>query len=389
MIADSPGVIHAAVKKTPATALALTKFLPHATQRQRTGDAVAARNKDLACPQCHTSGRRVTIPGPLPNPHPQWETLRRYRCLECDAEYVTRETPTHPAIPHLRVVPPRHPEGETGSIFTHAKLLSSLRDHIPKILTDEERLGVADDVTAALESRVREQLRTSGSDVVTVTTAELTSIILSSLRSASRRARVLDPERVVVAHVQFALAHLGFRTAEGFLAWLRQEHPRPHRQVMDLTQAWRMPPVEWTLPPVAPPTDITTVVKNVYISTHPRQRLCSPYDETKVLRSLALALRGRPEHAALQEGIYHYTRWALIGQHTVRASQLSSCIAEALRAVDDIAYLRWVVIGKELRLEQIYDEAAMLCQYPSPRLQLTVPQRPPLRPSGLQHHAAG
>jgi len=67
-----------------------------------------------------------------------------------------------------------------------------------------------------------------------------------------------------------------------------------------------------------------------------------------------------------------FVRWGLLGQEVVRSSQLSTLISEALRALDDIAYLRWVVAGKELDANTVFDEAVALLTYPSPRLKFIV-----------------
>ncbi|MFZ2237250.1 MAG: hypothetical protein WAV67_12840 [Dokdonella sp.] len=57
--------------------------------------------------------------------------------------------------------------------------------------------------------------------------------------------------------------------------------------------------------------------------------------------------------------------WGFLGQTVIRSSQISWATAELLRGIDDIAYLRWVTIGKELTVSQLAQEAIGLINYPS------------------------
>ena len=102
--------------------------------------------------------------------------------------------------------------------------------------------------------------------------------------------------------------------------------------------------------------------------------------------SITLALQGHEKHATKTDKVMNYVLWGLVGQRVVRTSQLSSAIAEALRGMHDIAYLRWVAIGKELELSQLHDEAIALVTHPSPRLSISTydQTRPPARPGDLQ-----
>lgn len=92
------------------------------------------------------------------------------------------------------------------------------------------------------------------------------------------------------------------------------------------------------------------------------------FEVAKLRTTISRALRGL-DHAdsSLAQGVESYVLWALRGQQIVRTSQLSTLIAETLRGVHDIAYLRWVMIGKELDHITVYDEAVGLVRSPSKR----------------------
>jgi len=144
-----------------------------------------------------------------------------------------------------------------------------------------------------------------------------------------------------------------------------------------------------------PPTPIRTVVTNKFApDKDPRQRIQRAYEPKKLKRTVGLAFRGRPDGESLAKSVEMYVRWSLVGQSVVRTSQLSTLISEVLRALDDIAYLRWVMAGKELDANSVYDEAVALIEHPSPRLQFGVNSPTlvraaltptPMRPAGFDH----
>lgn len=159
----------------------------------------------------------------------------------------------------------------------------------------------------------------------------------------------------------------------------------------------------WQQPATPPPVPIHTVVKNTVRPTSStetverslpatastgggdgdvaRQRNSQLFHLEVLDKSIKKSLRNRPaDRQSLAASIRDYVLWGLAGQTTVRSSQLSTKVVEALRGLDDLAYLRWVCIGKELMPVDTYIEAAMLVQYPSPPLTFSTVSLPSMHP---------
>lgn len=94
-----------------------------------------------------------------------------------------------------------------------------------------------------------------------------------------------------------------------------------------------------------------------------------PFLTKKLADAVAGAVAGRDLDADEgTENIVAWVLWSMLGQEVVLSSQLGAAVADCLRRVDDVAYLRWVIVAKELRVTSIQREAAGLVNYPSPRL---------------------
>lgn len=106
-----------------------------------------------------------------------------------------------------------------------------------------------------------------------------------------------------------------------------------------------------------------------------------PFILDKFTVSIAGAVAGRALGDEAVENIVDWVLWSLNGQDIVLSSQLGAGVAECLRRVDDISYLKWVIVGKELRVASIYREAIGLVNHPSPRLVFDPESSRPPKPS--------
>jgi hypothetical protein len=81
--------------------------------------------------------------------------------------------------------------------------------------------------------------------------------------------------------------------------------------------------------------------------------------------------------------------WSLAGQPVVRSSQLAAMAASALRRCSPLGYLRWVTLGKELSVSEIYEEAIGLLSVPSVPLEFIPDAAPRLHAERLPGPASG
>jgi transcriptional regulator NrdR family protein len=341
-----------------------------------------SRLKPLACGKCGVPDSGQTISkNPPPNDRPLERTLRRYRCKVCAGEYITVETRSESALTDLLVVSrgpwsraPRNP-------YSREMLATDLYSFIPKGLSPAERETILARIERRIEAHATELRRKKPEAIrFEITVDDLVELALSGFQDAARdswHGHRDGQERVRVAHAQYALATLGshdrkgnWKSAAQFVEWLQRSHPG----LFQRRNVSVVPPADpgeaiWHRHPPESPVTIQQVVKNTrYEREDPPRRPKRDFDEHKLKRSIARALHGRDPKGVRAANIYDFVTLGLQGQWVVRSSQLSSAVAAALRGIDEIAYLRWVALGKELDLGQLLDEALGLMEYPSPRL---------------------
>ncbi|MGV8880844.1 MAG: ATP cone domain-containing protein [Rhodoglobus sp.] len=89
-------------------------------------------------------------------------------------------------------------------------------------------------------------------------------------------------------------------------------------------------------------------------------------------KSIRAALWGRRDANAKALMVAHLVLGEIRGQRIVQSSQISSAVLSGLRRIDDIGYLRWAAIIKNMRsVRQLANEAIDLIDSPSPALQVT------------------
>jgi transcriptional regulator NrdR family protein len=123
----------------------------------------------------------------------------------------------------------------------------------------------------------------------------------------------------------------------------------------------------WWAPAAQPPTMPEVVIKKPQ-SGGPHRAREQPFDRARFERSLESVLVGRAATRPIALQVAQWTLWGLVGQSVVLSTQLSAAVADCLRRVDDIGYLRWVAIAKGLTVSQIYAEAVGLAEHPAVRL---------------------
>lgn len=89
-------------------------------------------------------------------------------------------------------------------------------------------------------------------------------------------------------------------------------------------------------------------------------------------KGIHAALWGRQDAAAKSLMIAHLVLNNIRGQRMVHSTQISAAVLSGLRRLDDIGYLRWAVIAKNIRgVREFATEANDLLLAPSPRLVVT------------------
>jgi transcriptional repressor NrdR len=87
------------------------------------------------------------------------------------------------------------------------------------------------------------------------------------------------------------------------------------------------------------------------------------FDRGKILRGLRLACEGRPvDDAALQQVAEDIERTALeAGTGTIKSREIGDAVIEALRNVDDVAYVRFASVYRRLAdVDRLMDEIQAL-----------------------------
>ncbi len=323
---------------------------------------MAIIHKDMECPFCHQPRCRELLKKQPVSPQPHVYTVRGYRCTNCGKEYETEE--------RVKLAPMRVKVGRQA--FSEESFVTSLQGYAPKRLLPSDCDLVLRHTLAKLEEHAKQgKLVVDNTGYIVIDRETLAARTRDAFIEAARIERGTDAaERLDVAHIQYALATLGsgWANARQFLRWFRTVDHKG-RRADDLPTSVQPPTTYWGVPSTAPQYP-KIVVKNEFIEgKQPRTRVRERYEPLKLLATVQRAFRGRDN---LGNSIEMYVLLGLLGQQVVRSSQLSALIAEALRAVDDIAYLRWVMAGKELDADTVFDEAVALITHPSPRLVFTM-----------------
>lgn len=154
----------------------------------------------------------------------------------------------------------------------------------------------------------------------------------------------------------------GWPDAEAVIAWLHERYPDIHPQA----QQRHMADPPW--PRLAAPRRLEWRPETVLKRDGQR-----PSFAIKQLRKgVHAVLWGREDSDAKALMTAHLVLSDIRGQRTVQSTQISHSVLMHLRRIDDIGYLRWATIVKNIRdIREFANEATDLIHVPSPRLHVT------------------
>lgn len=361
--------------------------------------------------------------------------LRNYRCENCELNFRTRESVETQALDTGVVVRRGGRAGADAAAgdgyakaawdaYRRDAIATQLRGKLVKVLSQSQR----DDVLTRVEQRLEQRLGDWGSPVPAPVARKhgwpVSAVYIDSSRIRdtvedvlARSGKELDDRedrlRHQSAHALWALATTGSGWTVGEVAsWMSDNYRLPKAPKGSSVPASKQ--AYWYPPAVDIPTIPIVVVKNFR-----PVRLIAPVDEVaprasgndgmveaiadqaqgrrpteefskdKLMGKVRNVLAGRPHAQQVSEGITQWVLWSLVGQRVVRSSQISALVVDCLRRTDQIGYLRWVTVGKELSLEQLHQEALDLLRYPITQLRFRRDAAPALRPAILPGDSFG
>jgi transcriptional regulator NrdR family protein len=154
----------------------------------------------------------------------------------------------------------------------------------------------------------------------------------------------------------------GWADAKSVMSWVRQRYPgispRPQRGRRG----------EQGAPSLAAPRRMMWRPEAVM----KREGTRPPFRVRQLQKGIQAALWGREDAEAKAMMVAHLVLSDIRSQRVVQSTQLSASVLTHLRRVDDIGYLRWSTIVKNIRgVEELTEETADLIHIPSPRLRVT------------------
>ncbi|AHD24233.1 hypothetical protein Y013_24740 (plasmid) [Rhodococcus pyridinivorans SB3094] len=265
--------------------------------------------------------------------------------------------------------------------WSEDKLRSDLVESALDQLTPTEVEAIVGEVVVGLTRKVRQpgdqsmvlktqlrQVRHRPKDVYAIKDTDIRDEVEQCLRKREHdMIRVLYSlavrGRVLRSRQNEVLDNSGWHRAEDVLEWLYLDDNYPHLQPARFPRREAVYEEIWT--PEANGMD------PVFVRKKPRSGRSTPlaFVKDQFVASIEKAVLGRPNAAALAQYVSWFVLRQLTGQRTVSSSQLGVGVLDCLRRVDDIAYLRWATVMKEIdSVEEFHDEAIALVLHPSPRL---------------------
>jgi transcriptional regulator NrdR family protein len=317
------------------------------------------------CPRCAIDGQeaRLVVRDTRQEPAPLRVTRRRV--CERDRTHIY-ETVEHLAAVRLERLGVRRASDRKVlaggdrrvrvlEAFSRPRLAEDIRVGVMNRLPEARVLAVVNDVIAALEEGLPGLLKPAEQaerfdgviddvDIVDVVELRLRQEAHETVRALYRLAK--RPDKTT-------------RDANAFLAWLADEGLYSREAIPDLShirlaQKW--------YPPAIPCPQPRSVLDQ---ATGER----SPFDMDWFQLSVNRTFEGRSNSKTNSYCTSRWVLWELAGQDTVLGSQLAVGVGQCLRRVDDIAYLRWAAVAKDLNnMSGLIAEAEALLQYPSRRL---------------------
>lgn len=346
----------------------------------------------ILCPTCDAPSAVKT--GGVGHRLANGELPRRRVCNGPSAhEFTTFERRQETSLERILI---RESGGQRLRPFDRVRLAADLNRYLLGTLSNQEQQAVVsaavDDITYRLEQIVRplsdaERKQQAKHDYTHyIWDRHVRAAVGRTLKSFGGEASGEAGSRYRVSHVLYALATFGalqyradgWHSASDVVAFLEEEYPS-HNAYRPSTEPRSRPEQRWWAPSVPLPTTPTTVIKKG-VSELGHELRERPFDWTRFERSVRNALAGRPHPDQTADQVVRWTLWQLVGQRVVLSTQLAAAVADCLRRLDDVAYLRWTTIAKRLTVTRIRDEAISLIEYPSPRLIFNEGDTPRLTP---------
>ncbi|MEO9322252.1 hypothetical protein ABFT23_02095 [Nocardioides sp. C4-1] len=342
---------------------------------------------DLTCPVC----RKAQTSRQVKRANPK-RLERYYKCESCEAQFTTVEQVARAPLEGVMVMTPQtvdNPNPRPNRYDSHA-IERHLRSILRKVLTEGQREELVSSVNTAMALGLPDMKRlpSPDPDKTVLPASEVRRIIEQSLRYATQRSEGRVREHYETAHALYLMTAVR-RTLPEALQMLARFYPRsitapiPPAATALPAQHWHFPDFHWAPTP-------GFVVKNfrpgdeVLLGSTPsgnsdddraalrQRRPRVPFQLNRYDDSISRALvsgNDSGEHPMttqeLATNVREWVLWELAGQKVVRSSQLSTLTAGALRRCSPLSYLRWVTLGKELTVGEIYEEGISLLSTPS------------------------
>lgn len=283
--------------------------------------------------------------------------------------------------------------------FDQARLLADVRRGVLKRLNETETAEVVRAAVYDLEANLAEHLQALTNEEQEERPGHAGVIDDSTITEAVETQLVKSTSRM--AHVLYALYirgrsdrenRPGWGGARDVLGWLHQNYPNlaaplpnsPYVVEDKWFPASQAPSPNFVIKrPPEPPS-----LRNRRTDTPSRPDRV-PFSKPQFEKSIVRALSGRPESELQAYCVVQWVLWGLAGQSDVHSSQLAVGVLDCLRRLDDVAYLRWASIAKNIDSVTTFNtEALGLIRHPSPRLYFDVsagralPERAPDAGSG-------
>lgn len=354
------------------------------------------------------------------------EIVRRLRCERCEMSYSTVERVVRQGLEHLQVLTA---SGEYRP-FSRTRIENDVALWVRKTLSAEEITYVVDAVCQDLEQLLGSVVSSPSSGLVGSVPPNrsnprspyvkpwlIVQYVNKALERSGERVQGVARDRYRSARAQFGLAYFGRRhpeaspedelpvlgDARSVAAWLSETFGVGGRSDLSRLASGRSALLSWQPPDghdwrpqrviknfrpvdgeIRPPVAADQVGGDPGSEVRPAKevlrRTVVDFNENRLRESIRAALRGR-RNRHTEDVVVQWVCLGLTGQRVVRTSQLSAGVAECLRMLDDVGYLRWVAIGKELTVEDLYEEALNVMRYPSPQLEFRQRKAPVFRPS--------
>lgn len=316
---------------------------------------------------------------------------KRYRECTADPTHVfeTREQPASQA--YLKVAEVITALDTEPRPYESARLSSDLEYVLGAVLPPASRRYLVYEAENLLlrhmwPAAVRDESLPSGVSA-RLTADQISEAIIDVLRREANDSGNGEPKRRTFrrAHMMFAMARgnqgSAMRDASEVLAWLDQEYGarvEPLRLGHRLERHYDRPRIDRWHPlrnDAAPePTHVVFLVHTESVSDDGTRRPMMehrrvPYQRARLERSIRHSLAGTDDHTRVARFVLQWVLWSLGGQSVVRSADLASQITQCLRRVNEVAYLRWCILVKDLDVEDVWAEATGLREWPSPRLE--------------------